>query len=269
MADTNPAKQRFLDWDVDHQEPLDCPMCGAQKSFDINPNNPAEGYCHKEETIWTVKPGKPLAEIKATVEYAAMKLDVIQRHEIFWKYCTALDNGDMEGLQDALRYAELDAELDQQIARLHRNLETGLPERPTLPSVAGRFLDRCLNVDNEQAAWVAYNRLWRHKTFFEEIGDLPMLKRVVHLVIDGFFQAKLKPSYPIRDAYLTFLLRWLGFTVYENCPDCRHTISAHGDNGCNQGDCGCSRPKYGFFHYIVWDIAKKGTDETVISELKG
>lgn len=255
----NPAKTRFLEWDVDHQQPLDCPMCGALRSFDINPANPAEGYCHKEETIWTVKPGKPLAEIKATAQFATMKLDDVQRHEQFWKYVEALNAGDFDGIEEGLRYAQMDAGLERHILLFHKLADDGLPKRPTPQNIMSRFIEKLVDVKDAIGAWKAYNKLWKQKQFYEEVGDKMMLTRLVHVVVDAYFSSLYKPSLPIRDAYLTFLLRWLGFTVYEDCPDCKHTVSAHGDNGCTL-NCTCSRPKYGFFYYVVWELPRKESE---------
>lgn len=39
-------------------EHLDCPMCGAQKSFTINPQDEAVGYCSVERQSWRIQANK-------------------------------------------------------------------------------------------------------------------------------------------------------------------------------------------------------------------
>lgn len=37
-------------------DPLDCPVCGAAKSFIINSQDQGSGYCTKEQQTWTIRP---------------------------------------------------------------------------------------------------------------------------------------------------------------------------------------------------------------------
>ena len=35
-----------------------CAMCGAAKAFEIDEENPSDGYCHAEGTVWSLRPGR-------------------------------------------------------------------------------------------------------------------------------------------------------------------------------------------------------------------
>lgn len=39
---------------------LQCAMCGAMDAFEIDSENPSDGYCYAEDTVWSLKPGKAL-----------------------------------------------------------------------------------------------------------------------------------------------------------------------------------------------------------------